>query len=357
MLIIHTAAKLVTRVFEERVVVGGAAATFLVGGSAWTNSAWTIGSELTQFDADAAAIAKAIEEVVRFHLSSDSAPPSIIYLFSNNSSAIQAVKNPRSKKAHSYAVRFHNALTAFYLRFSGTTIVLAWAPADDELEGYRLAGYIASEAAYGDPPNGLDRIQSAAFQKDRARRLAFANWERDYYRDRTLETFNQRWLGIHPNAAHSYTITTHPSENNHPLWKEATKTKVENDTLGRPVKRLLYRRRTTSTALQLAVDHAFTASYAIRFRPSDPPESLSCTCGNVLRTPYHIITSCPLHFRDRVNAGIHNHNGTLSLRTLFSTRTGATKLLSFLQTSGAASRPHHTGTIALARHNTPEGVG
>ena len=79
MLIIHTAAKLVTRVFEERVVVGGAAATFSVGGSAWTNSAWTIGSELTQFDADAAAIAKAIEEVVRFHLSSDSAPPSISY--------------------------------------------------------------------------------------------------------------------------------------------------------------------------------------------------------------------------------------------------------------------------------------
>ena len=180
MLIIHTAAKLVTRVLDEQVVVGGAAATFSVGGSAWTNSAWTIGSELTQFDVDAAAIAKAIEEVVRFHLSSDSAPPSIIYLFSNNSSAIQAVKNPRSKKAHSYAVRFHNALTAFYLRFSGTTIVLAWAPADDELEGYRLAGYIASEATHGDPPNGLDRIQSAAFQKDRARRLAFTNWERDY---------------------------------------------------------------------------------------------------------------------------------------------------------------------------------
>ena len=351
MLIIHTAAKLVTRVFEERVVVGGAAATFSVGGSAWTNSTWTISSELTQFDADAAAIAKAIEEVVRFHLSSDSAPPSIIYLFSNNSSAIQAVKNPRSKKAHSYAVRFHNALTAFYLRFSGTTLVLAWAPADDELEGYKLAGYIASEAAYGDPPNGLDRIQSAAFQKDHARRLAFANWERDYYLDRTLETFNQRWLGIHPNTTHSYTITTHP------LWKEATKTKVENDILGRPVKRPLYRWHTTSTALQLAVNHAFTASYTIRFRPSDPPESLSCTCGNVLRTPYHIITSCPLHFRDRVNAGIHNHNGTLSLRTLFSTRAGVTKLLSFLQTSGAAKRPHYAGMTALARPSTPEGVG
>ena len=61
MMLIHTAAKLVTRTFEEPMVVGGAAATFSVGGSAWTNSAWTIGLELTQFDADAAAIAKAVE--------------------------------------------------------------------------------------------------------------------------------------------------------------------------------------------------------------------------------------------------------------------------------------------------------
>lgn len=145
-------------------------------------------------------------------------------------------------------------------------------------------------------------------------------------------------------------------------WKQCnntslTKIKVVNDILGRPVKRPLYRRKTTSTALQLAVDHAFTASYAIRFRPSDPPESLSCTCGSVLRTPYHIITSCPLHYQDRVNSGIHSHNGTLSLRALFSTRSGTTKLLSFLQASGAASRPHYTGTIALARLNIPEGVG
>ena len=100
------------------------------------------------------------------------------------------------------------------------------------------------------------------------------------------------------------------------LWKEATKTKVENDILGRPVKHPLYRRHTTSMALQLAVDHAFTASYAIQFRPADPPESLSCTCENVLCTPYHIITSCPLYFRDRVNTRIHNHNGTLSLRAV-----------------------------------------
>ena len=112
MMLIHTAAKLVTRTFEEPTVVGGAAATFSVGGSVWTNSTWTISSELTQFDADVAAIAKAVEVMVTYY-TQEQAPLANIFLFSNNSSAIQAVKNPRSKKAHSFALRFHQALTSF----------------------------------------------------------------------------------------------------------------------------------------------------------------------------------------------------------------------------------------------------
>ena len=95
MMLIHTAAKLVTRTFKEPTVVGGAAATFSVGGSAWTDSAWTIGSELTQFDADAVAIAKAVEVMVSYY-THKRAPPANIFLFSNNSRAIQVVKNPRT---------------------------------------------------------------------------------------------------------------------------------------------------------------------------------------------------------------------------------------------------------------------
>ena len=117
--------------------IGGAAATFSVGGSAWTNSAWTIGSELTQFDADAAAIAKAVEVMAAYY-THERAPPANIFLFSNNSSAIQAVKNPRTRKAHTYALRFHHALTAFYLMHTDVALFLVWAPADDYLDGYNV---------------------------------------------------------------------------------------------------------------------------------------------------------------------------------------------------------------------------
>ena len=151
-------------------------------------------------------------------------PPANIFLFSNNVSAIQVVKNPWSKKAHSFVLHFHNALTSF-LWYADISLYLVWAPADDYLNRYRLASHITTKATYGDPPNGLDRIQSAAYQKDCVWRLVFQKWERKYYLDRCLKTFNQRWCNISPSTIYAYTITTHPSKNHHPLWKEATKKK------------------------------------------------------------------------------------------------------------------------------------
>ena len=207
MLLIHTAAKLVERTLDEPTVVGGAAAIFSIGGSPWMQSGWTIGSDLTQFDADAVALAKAVEVLVAFYCSEGAPPPASIFLISSSSSAILAVKNPRSTKAHSYAMRFHNALTLFFLRFSQVSLTVIWAPFDISLLGFRLASFIAEEAAYGTPPDGLDRIQSAAFQKDWACKQAFCNWERDFYLDRTLEAFNFCWRGITPSHAYLHTIT------------------------------------------------------------------------------------------------------------------------------------------------------
>ena len=149
------------------------------------------------------------------------------------------VKNPRSTKAHSYAQRFHRALTMFFLWFSHVSLTVIWALFNITLLGFRLASFIAEEAVQGTPPDGLDRIQSAAFQKDRARKIAFRNWERDFFLDRTLEAFNFRWRGITPSHAYIHTITLLPSEVHHPLWREATRT--QPDELGLKTKRPLYR--------------------------------------------------------------------------------------------------------------------
>ena len=79
MLLIHAAAKLVERTLEELTTVGGAAAIFSIGGSPWTQSGWTISSELTQFDADTAALAKAVEVLAAFYCSDRAPPPPLPY--------------------------------------------------------------------------------------------------------------------------------------------------------------------------------------------------------------------------------------------------------------------------------------
>ena len=252
-------------------------------------------------------------------------------------------------------MRFHIALTKFFLLFSDVSITVVWAPLDITLDGSRLASFIAKEAAYGSPPDGLDHLQSAAFQKDRARKIAFRNWERDFFLDRTLEAFNFRWQGLTPSHAYLHAIVEPPSEIHHPLWREATRTQL--DDFGLKTKKPLYRRHTTSTAIQLAVDHAFTGTYASCFRPSDPPETMRCPCGEPTRSPTHIILECSLFAEDRAKSKITTPSHTLSLRNLLSEGKYAPRLLTFLETSWAAARPPIFTAPETPDLELAEGVG
>jgi hypothetical protein len=260
--------------------------------------------------------------------------------------ASQVVKNPWSIKAHAYALRFHKALTTLFLSHRDVHIILCWAPRDDELAGSRLASFLASGACrvdLADLPNVMDCVQSAAYQKDRARRRAFLHWERDYWLACAHNDLQVNVTSLPlDGAAYQYAISQPPSEKNHPLWSAATA--MEKDERGRKTRRPLFSRRTTSTTLQLVVDHAFTGSYAKRFRPLDPPLSLRCPCGHPLRTPHHLIRDCRLFYLKRVGHKIITNSRTLSLKTLFSTTSQmAHCLLSFIADSRAAMRPPEIG--------------
>jgi hypothetical protein len=201
----------------------------------------------------------------------------------------------------------------------------------------------ACQVDLADLPNGMDRVQSAAYQKDRAPRRAFLHWERDYWLARAHNDLQVNATGIPlDGVAYQYTISQPPSEVNHPLWSAATA--MEKDKQGHKTRRPLFSWRTTSTTLQLAVDHAFTGSYAKRFQPLDPPESLRCPCRHPLRTPHHLIRDCHLFYLKRVGQCIITHDCTLSLKTLFSTTPQmAHCLLSFIADLRAAMRPPEIG--------------
>ena len=134
-------------------------------------------------------------------------------------------------------------------------------------------------------------------------------------------------------------------------WKECT-TRVPA-TPGSKKKVFKYRRRTTATALQLAVDHAFTGSYAKRFRPKDPPESITCKCGAKLRDPNHILRRCSIFHDQRVNTAIHASFRTLSLKQLFNDYPD--RLLVFLQAPGI-THPQ-TGPQLWVEEETEQGIG
>ena len=351
--VIFTSAKVMERDVGDLTMVGGAALVSCCGGEEPKSLKRTVGSEVTQFDARVCALAMAGESLAERY-GEGTAPPPVIYIFGADNSALQAIRNLRSLKAHSFCVRFHKALTTFFLTHRDMRLILAWSPKNEELYPDRLARELAAKAANEFPPSGMDSVQSAAYQKDRARRRAFSQWEEEYHTNRMLEAAKTIWLGVDvcpPCFAYSHAIISAPSITHHPLWKECT-TRVPA-TQGSKKKVFKYRRRTTATALQLAVDHTFTGSYTKRFRPKDPPESLMCKCGAQLRDPNHILRRCPIFHTQRVNTAIHASFRVLSLRQLFNTYPDC--LLAFLQAPGIACP--QTGPQLWVEEEMEQGIG
>jgi hypothetical protein len=244
-----------------------------------------------------------------------------------------------STRNNGAAIRFHRALTLLTLCHPQISVFLVWALTDDTRPGPTLARDTALAASWDTPPDGIGRIQSAAFQKDRARKKAFANWEREFGLERCLAQFKLRWLG-ESGEGHAYQehiIKEPPSVGHHPLWAAATE--VKKDDNGKKTHIPKYSRHATSAALQLAVDHAFTGTYARHFHPADPPETTTCPCGAHSRSPSHLICECPCLLQHCINVGIQSHNCTLTLEKLHSSIKHTHQLMSFISESKVAFRP------------------
>jgi hypothetical protein len=205
---------------------------------------------------------------------------------------------------------FHQALTTLTLHHRATRFYLVWTLVDPDLEGQRVAQVIVAEACLQDPPEGLHKVQLAAFQKAHACERAFNHWEKDYHFDQAKNMLQLCMTGLPlDGVAFTHAITNTPTSGNHLLWKATIE--VEKDKLGCKTRRPKYPRRVTSTAFQLAVDHTFTGSYVARFCPSDPPETLLCPCGAPLHTPQHLTLECCRFFQHQLNSSIYSFHRTL----------------------------------------------
>ncbi|KAH9020806.1 hypothetical protein EDB85DRAFT_1896001 [Lactarius pseudohatsudake] len=122
--------------------------------------------------------------------------------------------------------------------------------------------------------------------------------------------------------------------------RQAATQKAKNSE-GNKTRRFRFSRRTTSTAIQVAVDHAFTGTYVDRFRPNDPPEARECPCGHRTRSSLHIIHSCTRFNAARLQAHIPliPNNPTRFSCVIGPGRKDAERLLNFIQESHALTHP------------------
>jgi hypothetical protein len=188
------------------------------------------------------------------------------------------------------------------------SVFMVWAPLDNSLPSFVLAKDTALAASWNTPPDRMDCIQSAAFQKDRARKKAFANWEHKFGLERCLTQFRLRWLGDsgEGHAYREHIITEPPSVGHHPLWAAATE--VKKDDNGKKTHIPKYSRPlhiccvTTSSG-----SHAFTGTYARRF-----PTSRSTRNHHLSMWSLHIPGHHPISF---VNACVYFNTASTQVYT------------------------------------------
>ena len=325
-LIISTAGTVSNKGWYDDWMVGGAAAVLNLHrrGSLWTWARhWALGTELTAYDVDMHALAKAMQWLADFFTDRD--PPSHMYLLSRSQAALSVITNTRNLHNQPSVLLFHSSLTAFCSHHRDVGITLTWSPVEWSRVLDSTAWAHALWACRLTPLASLNWVQSAAHQKNQARKRMYAKWAHEW-------TQTRRSHGASDSFAYEHALPHPPDGNNHPLWT-AAQHDVWPDGTTKPT------RHCTSTAIRLAVGHAFTSDYTRRFRLDIPESENACECGFNDRSWTHLIYACPLFHHARDRAAFQCRWADKSPHELFTDSYGTRTLMGFLTYSHAAYKP------------------
>jgi hypothetical protein len=252
-------------------------------------------------------------------------PPTHIYILCRDHGALQHITKIRSLDGQDHILTFHRALTSFCSFHRDTGITLVWSPVKRNRTQDSTARSAALEACAHSPRATISSVRSPSFQKKLARRRVSTLWSKEWHAERHSK------LG-RDHLAYDIAILRPPDGSNHPLWNAACK----KDQSGFPPD---YTRHTTTTALRLAVGHAFTGTYARRFRPDLPIESQRCPCGWFDRSDFHLIYECPRYASARRQTSQNLTWDNVPLDKFYGDVNYARLFLDFLQISRAAFKP------------------
>lgn len=174
-----------TRGRFDDLMVGGSAATlttFEDGKIQDRTRQWGLGTGVVQNDVALFGIAKAAEWLNQFY--AERPLPEHVYILCQNSSALLGVTKVSSYENQKSVLLFHRALTSFCSQYREAGITLVWSPVRRDRAQDTTARTNALEACTHTSRASLNRVQSAAYQKQATWRRAFSKWAEEWHAER-----------------------------------------------------------------------------------------------------------------------------------------------------------------------------
>jgi ribonuclease HI len=238
-----------------------------------------------------------------------------IHIYADNTSAISSIFNPKPTGGQHYAITFYNKAVEFLDENEAHTINISWCPGHSGIRGNERADRLAKQATElaRTSPIGVTRFNAIR----RAKLATHKEWKQEW-----MKAPKQGWYAPADRIPPSLQPTKH-------------------------AKALSTKRELFGRVVQARTGHGYTGEFRHRFFPTEP---IMCPCGDgSIETREHILAACPRYNVWRWK--LRNISRDIVLSEILGTPRGIEALSSFLESSGAFSRPettdaaHHSPTI------------
>jgi ribonuclease HI len=178
-----------------------------------------------------------------------------IFLFADNSSAINSIFDPKPGPGQIYAIKAHHHLTRFLDSHPDNQVTIMWCPSHQKIRGNERADRLAKQATNRACESPVSHTIARARRKTKA--ATGIAWRKEWRTSPKLGGYA---------TANRIPPSTSPSK---------AFCKTPREVFGR--------------LIQCRTNHSYTGEFRRRFFPQ---EDLSCPCGEEFQTREHIIVHC-----------------------------------------------------------------
>jgi ribonuclease HI len=240
-----------------------------------------------------------------------------IFLFADNTAAMNSIFDPKPGPAQLYAIKTHKHLSKFLDAHPDNQVTIAWCPGHKNIRGNERADKLAKEARN----RAWESLTPHTLSRARRKAKAASN-----------TTWRKEWCNTPKLGGYAMANQIPPSTS-------PTKTfcKTPREVFGR--------------LIQCRTNHGYTGEYRRRFFPQ---EDTSCPCGVEFQSREHIVAHCMLHEHER--GKMRKVSRDIWLPTILGTKTGIIALTDFLQKTTAFTRngQHHKTPPLPLFYDEPE---